>query len=502
RAFLLAKAAAGPFVAGFSDKVELGSFGTIQTDPGVVMRVRLTHIGSEEIPQLPLRWRGVAFDRFDGGAWMVSAAGREEIGRSPGGLATIGRPSGRGRMVRQEIALEPIGTDVLFAAPRLIQLLGPFPRVFADAVGTITQPSPPVGRVRYLAVSELEPADSSGLSDPTGSYPAEIRDLYLQLPRLAPRVRALAEALAKGVRDPREIARRVEAHLRDGYGYSLDLRRDSRYDPIEDFLFVQRAGNCEYFAASMAVLLRAAKVPARVVNGFQRGEWNEFGGYLAVRQRDAHSWVEVYVPGAGWVTFDPSPRVGAEAAAAGLLGRVARYLDALGMQWDRYVVAYSLSDQLRLVSVARRRADLVRERTIELLGGLRRAMAGALRLLIDGSPGARLRLLLPAAAIIGVVMALRQRGVGGSRLLLGGDRRDLQFYRRLLALLARRGFRKEPGVTPLEFAAGVEAHGHPDLAGVSRVVDLYYRVRYARRPLEEPERRHIDDVIRRLAKAR
>ncbi|MGH7429373.1 MAG: DUF3488 domain-containing protein, partial [Candidatus Methylomirabilaceae bacterium] len=126
RAFLLAKAAAGPFVAGFSDKVELGSFGTIQTDPGVVMRVRLTHIGSEEIPQLPLRWRGVAFDRFDGGAWMVSAAGREEIGRSPGGLATIGRPSGRGRMVRQEIALEPIGTDVLFAAPRLIQLLGPF----------------------------------------------------------------------------------------------------------------------------------------------------------------------------------------------------------------------------------------------------------------------------------------------------------------------------------------------------------------------------------------
>ncbi len=501
RAFLLTRAPAGPLVAGFSEKVELGSFGTIQTDSGVVMRVRLTNIRPEEAPRLSLRWRGVAFDRFDGAAWMVSDAEREEIGRSPGGLATIGRPSGRGPLIRQEIALEPIGTDVLFGAPRLIQLLGPFPRLYTDMAGTVTQASPPVGRVRYRAVSELEATDRSDLSVSGGSYPAEILEVYLQLPPVAPRVRALADALAKGARDPFEIARRVETHLRDGYRYSLELKRDSRYDPIEDFLFVQRAGNCEYFAASMAVLLRAASGPARVVNGFQRGEWNEYGGYLAVRQRDAHSWVEVYVPGAGWATFDPSPRASAEPAVRGLLGRLTRYLDALSMHWDRYVVAYSLSDQIRLVSVARRRADLVRERAIDLLGGFRRAMAGALPLLIDGSLGSRLLLLLPAAAIVGVVLGLRQRSIGGHRRVLGGDRSDLRFYRQLLAVLARKGFRREPGVTPLEFAAEVEARGDPDLAGVSQVVDFYYRVRYGERSLSESEHQQIADAIRRFAAA-
>jgi len=501
RAFLLVKAAAGPMVAGFSEKVELGSFGTIQTDSGVVMRVRLTNVRPEEVARLPLRWRGVAFDHFDGAAWMVSDAAREEIGRTPGGLATVGRASGSGPLVRQEIALEPIGTDVVFAAPRLIQLLAPFPRVFTDTVGTITQPSPPDGRVRYLALSELETTDAGAFSARGGSDPAEIREAYLQLPPLAPRVRALAEALSKGARDPYEIARRVEGHLRDGYRYTLELKRDSRYDPIEDFLFAQRAGNCEYFAASMAVLLRAARVPARVVNGFQRGEWNEYGGYLTVRQRDAHSWVEVYVPGSGWVTFDPSPRATAETAAPGLLGRAARYLDALGMQWDRYVVAYSLSDQLRLVSVARRRADLLRERAIALLGGFQQRMAGVLRLLIDGSLGARLLLLLPAAAIIGVVVALRRGSLKGRRSRRARERSDLRFYRRLLSLLARKGFTKAPGHTPREFAAAVEARAIPNLAGVSRVIDLYYRVRYARRPLEEPERRYIDQFLRRLAKA-
>ena len=76
---------------------------------------------------------------------------------------------------------------------------------------------------------------------------------------------------------------------------------------------MRRSGNCEYFAAALAVMLRSLGIPARVVGGFQRGEWNPYGRYFMVRLQDAHSWVEAYIDGAGWVTLDPSPRADAEA---------------------------------------------------------------------------------------------------------------------------------------------------------------------------------------------
>jgi len=502
RPFLPGRAMASTLVTGFSERVELGSFGTIQTESSVVMRIRLLNLRPEEIQRVPLRWRGVAFDRFDGTAWTVSDQGREVAERSRGGLATFGTPSGAGRLLRQEIVLEPIGTQVLFAAPRLLNLLGPFPRLFTDLAGTVSLPSSPASRVSYLALSELEVAEPGALGGAPGGDPDAIRETYLQLPPVAPRVRALAEELARGVRDPFEIARRVDAHLREGYRYSLDLKRDSGYDPLEDFLFVQRAGNCEYFAASMAVLLRAVGVPARVVNGFQRGEWNEYGGYLAVRQRDAHSWVEAYLPRAGWVTFDPSPRAGADVARDNMLARLSRYLDSLAVRWDRYVVAYNLSDQLRMVSVARRRADFFRWRGLQLVRGLERAAADAVQALRTRLQGSPLVVLLAAGTAVGLLIALRKHPFGGGRFRGSGAQGSVRFYRELLRILARKGFVKGAGMTPREFAAGVEARARPELAGVSGVIDLYYGVRYGGRHLSESERQQITQIISRLAKSR
>ena len=502
RPYLPGRAMAGPLVVGFSEKVELGSFGTIQTESSVVMRIGLPNLRPEEVQHVRLRWRGVAFDRFDGVAWTMSDQERGAPERSRGGLATFGTPSGAGRLLRQEIMLEPIGTQVLFAAPRLMQLLGPFPRLFTDAAGTVSLPSSPLGRVSYLALSELEGTEPGALGGAGGAFPEAIRETYLQLPPIAPRVRALAEELARGVRDPYEVARRVEAHLREGYRYSLDLRRDSRYDPLEDFLFVQRAGNCEYFAASMTVLLRAVGVPARVVNGFQRGEWNEYGGYLAVRQRDAHSWVEVYLPRAGWVTFDPSPRAGADAARDNMFARLSRYLDSIAVRWDRYVVSYNLSDQLRMVSVARRRADLLRWRGLELVRGMERAADAAVRALVANLRGPGLLVLALVGTAVGLLVALRKRPLGRAKLRGSGGQGAVRFYRELLRLLARKGFVKERTLTPREFAANVEADGRPEFAGVSQVVESYYRVRYGTRQLSELEHRWIIQILQRLGTGR
>ena len=500
RAFLPGRATAGPMVAGFSEKVELGSFGTIQTESSIVMRVRLLNARPEDTQRLPLRWRGVAFDRFDGTSWTLSEGEREPAERTRGGLATFGTPSGAGRLLRQEIALEPIGTNLLFAAPRLLQLLGTFPRLLTDGATTVSLPSPPTSRITYLALSELEALDPVGQASVAGIYPPAVRETYLQLPPLAPKVRALAEELARGAREPLEIARRVEAHLHKGYRYSLDLQRDSRYDALEDFLFVQRTGNCEYFAASMTVLLRAAGVPARVVNGFQRGEWNEYGGYLTVRQRDAHSWVEVSLPRVGWVTFDPSPRGSGDSGRNSLMARLSRYLDALGMRWDRYIVAYNLTDQLRLVSVARQRADLLRWQTLGLLRGFEGAVRGAVRSLAARPPAsAILILVLVAAGASMLLVGFRRASVVGEGFGKKPGQRRVKFYRDLLGVLARKGFVKAKDVTPREFASAIEAHGHRELAGVLQVVESYYRVRYGGRSLSESERAHIAQILNRLA---
>lgn len=493
---------AGPLVVGFSEKVELGAFGTIQTESSVAMRIRLPNMRPEEVQHAPLRWRGVAFDRFDGVVWTMSDQERGAPEQSRGGLATFGTPSGAGRLLRQEIVLEPIGTQVLFAAPRLMQLLGPFPRLFTDAAGTVSLPSLPVGRVSYLALSELEGSEPGALGGAGGAFPDAIRETYLQLPPIAPRVRALAEGLARGVRDPYEVARRVEAHLREGYRYSLDLKRDSRYDPLEDFLFVQRAANCEYFAAGMTVLLRAVGVPARVVNGFQRGEWNEYGGYLAVRQRDAHSWVEVYLHRAGWVTFDPSPRAGADAARDNMFARLSRYLDSIAVRWDRYVVSYNISDQLRMVSVARRRADLLRWQGLELVRGMERAADAAVRALVASLRGSGLLVLALVGTAVGLLVALRKRPFGGGRLRGSGGQGSVRFYRELLRVLERKGFVTRTGMTPREFAANVEAGGRPEFAGVSQVVESYYRVRYGTRQLSELEHKWIIQILQRLGTGR
>src|SRR5205807_8220642 len=136
---------------------------------------------------------------------------------------------------------------------------------------------------------------------------------YLELPaNLDPRIAELAQNIIQrsGGRNGYEAARAIESHLRDHYGYSLDLKAGGR-DPLADFLFNVRAGHCEYFSTAMAVMLRTHGVAARVVNGFLPGEYNDAASAFTVRQSDAHSWVEVYFPETNsWVTFDPTPAAG------------------------------------------------------------------------------------------------------------------------------------------------------------------------------------------------
>lgn len=454
-------------VSGFAEEVTLGDFGRIGLDSTVVMRVEVSG------GPVPTRWRGVAFERFDGHTWHRG----QSIWALPGGRERsfrLGRALDRGG-VRQDVALEPIGTSVLFAAPRVVEVRIDAPVLFVDQTGSLRLLDAPPAGVGYTVYSE--PGAANWALGEGGRRPPGV-ERYLQLPPLSARVRAMAYEVGGGGKGALEKARRVEAYLRTHYTYSLDLRRDSRFDPVEDFLFVQKRAHCEYFATSMAILLRVLGVPARVVNGFQQGVWNPFGQYFAVRQQDAHSWVEAFVPGRGWIAFDPSPRASLEAEQLGngTPSPAWQFLDYLRLRWNRYVVGYSGGDQLRLT-----RYLLHPVRTVFRSIGLMTfpwTVWGLGALLLTG----------------GVWLGRRLRGWAYGAGPFLGRGVPIPFYEEMRRTLARRGLHRPFHITPWEF--GLKVQGV-----VPELTRLYYAVRYGGRHLTPDEERHVWDLLTRLREA-
>jgi transglutaminase-like putative cysteine protease len=503
RTFLPLRGEFGALSTGFSDRVELGVYGTIQNDPTIVMRVSFPEevVAPERLPGL--RWRGVAFDHFDGRTWELADATRAQVRRVRDGQYPVRAHAVGAPFLSYEVLLEPIGTEVLFGLPRITAIQGQLPGLAVDAGEGLSLPRAPNTRIRYLAVSQPERVREGSLRRPVrpADYPPRIREVYLQLPAVSPRVRALAQELAAGARTPFEIARRVEAHLSENLQYSLDLGRPTDPDPLEDFLFERKTGNCEYFAAAMAVLLRAAAVPARVVNGFQRGEWNDVGRYFAVRQRDAHSWVEAYVPGAGWLTFDPSPRAAFDAHAFSVSGRISQYFDALRMRWSRYVVDYNVGDQALVAVEFRRQSAVFRGRLSILWETWTLRIRRSLRTAWRNHGYAALGVVTLVLVVLVVFRRTRPGEIAAAWLLRARLRRTpVAFYDRMLRLLARRGRRRPPAATPREFVASLA--DRPQVREpAAELTTLYEQVRFGGQLLTPAEGKRAALLLRQLEAA-
>jgi transglutaminase-like putative cysteine protease len=503
RTYLPLKARIGTLTTAFTDRVELGAYGTIQSDPTIVMRVSFSEsvVRPERLPDL--RWRGVALDSFDGRSWILRNPERTPLRQTREGAFQVAPPRWRDPFLTYEIFLEPLGTDAIFTLPRVVSVQGRFATLAEDSGSGLSLAAPPTSRLRYVGVSQPERFREEQLRRPAraNDYPREIREAYLQLPKLSPRLRALAHELAADAATPYDVARRVDAYLSQNLRYTLDLRRASDLDPLDDFLFARKAGNCEYFAASMAVLLRVAGIPARVVNGFQRGEWNEVGQFYAVRQRDAHSWVEAFFPDVGWVTFDPSPRAVFEERAFAASGWAGKYFDALRMRWNRYVIDYNVGDQALVAMNLRRQSMAFRQnltrtwdlgsfkayRTLRRLWRVYGSTAGVALALV--AAGLFLLRRIPARAI-GSLWARRVRG----------RQTPVAFYDRMLRLLARRGCPRLPAATAREFASTLA--DRPRLhAPVAELTALYERVRFGGELLTSSEQGRAAALLRDLAAA-
>ncbi len=311
---------------GFSDTVDFGSFGAVKLDPTVVMRVEMAgNLGAAYY------WRGLTLDYFDGTTWRKSMTAMRSVPEEDTAYV-VSRYSG-GRELDQKIFLEPIDSHVIFGLSRIRSIKGDSFRVRSDEAGDI-----------FFWGKSSRGAEYTVSSAVTRRYPGKFSPIYVQLPPGMERVAALARRISYRGKTDLEKAEMIEEYLKRNYKYSLSTPKPPRgMSPIEDFLFRSKEGYCEHYATSMVVMLRSLGIPARIVDGFHGGERNEYGGYIIVRQSDAHSWVEALINGM-WTRFDPTPAV--LSARPPMLSLM---LDSLRMTWARYVIGFSFLDQRKIM---------------------------------------------------------------------------------------------------------------------------------------------------------
>jgi protein-glutamine gamma-glutamyltransferase len=478
-------------IIGFSDRVRLGDIGRLKTSDEIVMHVRLENNGA--LSSKDLRWRGVALDEFTGREWIKSlAAQRFEKKESDSGLFQVGTTEDLRRLSAQTFFVEPLDTPVLFGLPRIVALQGRLPFVRVDAEGSIQSRPHDQERAVYKVYSDTVTPDPSVLrTDRLNYYVSAAR--YLALPdNLDPRIRVTTtDVIARaGARNGYDAARAVESHLRDNYGYTLDLKAGGP-DPLADFLFNVREGHCEYFSTAMAVMLRTQGIATRVVNGFLPGQFNEAADAFTVRQSDAHSWVEVYFPETNsWVTFDPTPPAGrTPRVRTGLAAQLSKYSEALDLMWFQYVIGYDKQEQRSL-------AGSFQNRLFEW----RRNAASTWNRASSGAPSLVRPLVLAAgllAILLFALVAIRVSRQGfGPGLLVWKKRAKREgsavaFYEQLIRLLEKRGLKRQPYQTPLEFAAGLA------IPEAMHVTEVYNRVRFGNeKPSESELRKLADDLFK------
>src|SRR5580658_8504673 len=257
---------------GFTDRVQLGRIGQIQQSSAVVMHIE---IENDLQGAFDLKWRGLALSSLNGKEWTNSYEQTVLRPRADGSyrLAPLlldprGTAAGARRSIRYKVLMEPLGTNVFFLAERPQRLTGNFLQISVDAGGSVYNLDADHPISRYEAESRMTAVDSDELRAAPNIAP-EGMDAYLKLPPLDPRISKLAEEITAPASSNYDKAVALERYLSTHFGYTLELPRTLPPDPLANFLFERKKGHCEYFASSMAVMLRSLGIPSRIVTGFR-----------------------------------------------------------------------------------------------------------------------------------------------------------------------------------------------------------------------------------------
>ncbi|MFN7975886.1 MAG: transglutaminaseTgpA domain-containing protein [Acidobacteriota bacterium] len=429
-----------PNISSFQDRITLDSITNIKLSPRVAMRVKVDGM-------LPAgtKWRGAAFDGYVGGGWRISTP-LVAPKRPPNSTTVIYADVPKTTpLLKQEFQIEPGLASHLFAARRAVKLESelPYPSsLFARGDDLALRYIPPFSQ-HYFAYSAVTTAARLQLA--TESI-EELRRC-LDTSEIPASYRKLAKEITAGAVTERDKLTAIERFFKTQFRYSLEVTRDDRLPPLDDFLFKNRVGHCEFFASGMVLLARTLGIPARVVDGFVTGEFSDVTGAYIVRRSDAHAWVEAYVRDSGWIELDPTPPA---EEPSGIVSLLSRMKGAVVGVWTRYVADYTALEQQSALRIAL----IILEKTLRLMPYLI-AVAAAIAWL------PRLLRPLPAA------LSRRRRAESPLRAAILGA----------CAALRRIRIERAAGETPREVAA--RAFRVASLPSLHALVVLHERATYA-----------------------
>jgi hypothetical protein len=436
---------------GFEPYMDLRSRGRLSDE--IVMKVR----SEEAVP-----YRGIAFDEYNGKGWEISTGDSAETLASPSPrfdmyAARNTEPmQGQTRTVAQVFHVEMDSSNVIFGAYRPETVFFPTSSIKVDPYNSLRAPYKLPAGSTYSVISQVPSATPDQLRSAGTSYPEKIAEQYTSLPATGlDRTRELARELTEGTTNPYDAVLAMNEHLKRTYPYDLSIspqREDM--DAVEYFLFEQKRGYCEQFSSSLAVMARSLGIPARVVTGYVPGEYNPFTGLHEVRASDAHAWVEVYFPGYGWSTFDPTPS-----------------FDSTPWQ---YKAASNLQGSKAFGFLMKRAGESLAP-ALGAAGTLMRGVASLdpVSIVIVGA-------LVSLAYLVFVYarrhLARRRRKPSMQRSVKVSDARLYSRYRAITTALEGVGVAREPQETPEEYARrAAQRLGEP---GMARLGEIYLYARF------------------------
>lgn len=334
--------------SGLDDKMAPGSLSRLILSDDVAFRVNY----ADQPPRREqMYWRGPVLWEFDGRTW------------TPGKTAATVAPqfTETEQAIDYSVTLEPHNKTWLFALDMPDKISVPA-RLTYDF--RIVQKEPVKTRLRYEVRSHL-------------AYRANLREAERQIqralqlpPALNPQAMQLAaDWRASSANDAAVVRAALTYFNRENFQYTLEPPLLGQHS-VDEFLFGTRQGFCEHYASAFVFLMRAAHIPARVVTGYQGGEYNAVGNYYIVRQSDAHAWAEVWLSGQGWVRIDPTAAIAPARVERGLSAAVTNNAalpfmarnppqwllnlrlnwDALANQWNQWVLGYNAERQFAFLT--------------------------------------------------------------------------------------------------------------------------------------------------------
>ncbi|MFQ5410971.1 MAG: DUF3488 and DUF4129 domain-containing transglutaminase family protein [Phycisphaerae bacterium] len=506
-------------VTGFNDVVQLTS-NEIYEDDSPVMRVRFTR-GEEILTDQSFQayMRGLTFDRYYGRRWNrtpTKSSRRAEGGAvdSPAPILYSPYDLFSDHVIRQEVWLESLGSGILFSLfPPLAFGSQDINRIELDLEDHILRTRSSSRKAAHYTT--YAPARlTHEWADIFSGNASRSRDGESNIP---PRIRDFARDFVLPIGNPGNpdehgyIATEIADFLRSN-AFTYTLHRGGRpehSDPIQDFLFNNRRGHCEYFASAMTLMCQAIGIRARLVSGYHGGEFNEAGGFFLFRKRDAHAWVEVFLQDRGWVIFDPTPSNTTQRRDhPSLMARIQQFMNLLQFKWSTMVVSFDATEREALSGGVR--AWLTK---LSQTDGQPKSFSAMVKALLWGPelPAAWLRILywlLLALCATFVVLTMRVLWILSLMLreYLPARRHrhprlvrspEARFYDRMVLLLAHKGHIKAEHATPREFAASL-ATSHPDMADLPEFIEWFYEAQYGGKPLENHRWERIRAFLSRL----